>query len=73
MSDIRAIRVLNLIGKKEELLKWSEKFLAKTQRSGVKDILLGRLTIPETNHEINEEMKMYKGKTMMKIFCHTSK
>jgi gag-polypeptide of LTR copia-type len=42
------------------------KFLAKARRSGIKDILLGKLTIPKTNDEINEETD--EGKTMMKIF-----
>jgi gag-polypeptide of LTR copia-type/Zinc knuckle len=65
MSDISAIRVLNFTGKKEEWSSWSEKFLAKARRSGIKDILLGKLTIPKTNDEINEETD--EGKTMMKI------
>jgi hypothetical protein len=65
MSDISAFRVLNFTGKKEEWSTWSEKFLAKARRSGIKDILLGKLTIPKTNHEINEETD--GGKTMMKI------
>ena len=66
ISDISAIRVLNFTGKKEEWSSWSEKFLAKARRSGIKDILLGKLTIPKTNDEINEETD--EGKTMMKIF-----
>jgi hypothetical protein len=66
ISDISAIRVLNFTGEKEEWSLWSEKFLAKARRSGVKDILLGKLTIPKTNDEVNEETD--KGKTMMKIF-----
>ena len=65
MSDISAIRVLNFTGKKEEWSTWSEKFLAKARRSGIKDILLGKLTIPKTSDEINE--KTDEGKTMMKI------
>jgi hypothetical protein len=42
-------------GKKEEWLTWSEKFLAKAKRSGIKDILLGKVTIPKTDEEINEK------------------
>ena len=66
MSDISAIRVLNFTGKKEEWSTWSEKFLAKARRSGIKDVLLGKVTIPKTNEEINE--KTDEGKIMMKIF-----
>ena len=66
MSDISAIRELNFSGKKVEWSKWSEKFSAKARRSGIKDILLGKHTIPKTNDEINEETD--EGKTMMKIF-----
>ena len=66
MSDISAIRVLNFTGKKEEWSTWSEKFLAKARRSGIKDVLLGKVSIPKTNEEINE--KTDEGKIMMKIF-----
>jgi hypothetical protein len=57
MSDISAIRVLNFTGKKEEWSSWSEKFLAKARRSGIKDILLSKLTIPKTNDEMKKRMK----------------
>jgi hypothetical protein len=43
----------------------SEKFLAKERIPGIKEILLGRLTIPRTNKEINE--KTNEGKNLMKI------
>ena len=45
---------------------WSEKFLAKARRSGIKDVLLGKVTIPKTNEEINK--KTDEGKIMVKIF-----
>ena len=66
MSDISAIRILNFTGKKEEWLTWSEKFLAKARRSGIKNFLLGKVKILKTNEEINE--KTDEGKVMMKIF-----
>ena len=66
MSDISAIRVLHFTGKKEEWSTWSEKFLAKARRSGIKDVLLGKVAIPKNNEEINE--KTDEGKIMMKIF-----
>jgi hypothetical protein len=47
-------------------LTWSEKFLDKARRSGIKDILLGKLTIPKTNDEIYK--KTDEGMAMMKIF-----
>jgi hypothetical protein len=40
--------------------------LAKARKSGIKDILLGKLRITKTNDEINEETD--NGKTMMKVF-----
>jgi hypothetical protein len=65
MSAISAIRVLNYTGKKEEWLTWSEKFLAKARRSGIKDMLLGKLTIPKTNEDISK--KTDERKKMMKF------
>jgi hypothetical protein len=47
------------------LLTWSDKFLAKAKRSGIKDILLGKLTIPKINQEINDETD--EGKYKLKI------
>jgi hypothetical protein len=55
ISDSSTIRVFNFTGKKEEWSTWSEKFLAKVRRSGIRDILLSKLTIPKTNDEIDEE------------------
>jgi hypothetical protein len=51
---------------KKNYPSWSEKFLAKARRSGIKDILLGKLRITKTNDEIHEETD--NEKTMMKIF-----
>jgi hypothetical protein len=55
MSNIRSIRVLNFIGKKEEWSTRSEKFLGKTRRTDIKDIPFGEVTISKTNEDINEE------------------
>ncbi len=64
MSDLSAIRVLNFLGRKEERPTWSEKFLAKAKRSGIKDVLLGKLQIPTTSEELEE--KSEEGRRMMK-------
>jgi hypothetical protein len=64
MSDLSAIRVLNFSGRKEEWPTWSEKFLAKAKRSGIKDVLLGKLEIPKTSDELEE--KSEEGRGMMK-------
>jgi hypothetical protein len=64
MSDLRAIRVLNFLGRKEEWPTWSEKFLAKAKHSGIKDVLLGKLQIPKTPEEFEE--KSEEGRRMMK-------
>ena len=64
MSNLSAIRVLNFSGRKEEWPTWSEKFLAKAKRSGIKDVLLGKLEIPKTSDELEE--KSEEGRRMMK-------
>jgi hypothetical protein len=65
MSDISAFIVLNFTGKEEEWSTWTEKFLAKARRSGIKDILLSKVTIPNTNEEINQKIDV--GKSKLKI------
>jgi hypothetical protein len=62
MSNVSAIRVLSFTGKKEKWSTWSERFLAKTRISGTKDIFLGKVTIPNTNGEINEKTDERKPK-----------
>jgi hypothetical protein len=55
MSDIISIIV------KEEWSTWIEKLLDKARRSGIKDILLGKVTIPKTNEktdEVNSQLKI---------------
>jgi hypothetical protein len=64
MSDLSAIRVLNFSRRKEECPTWSEKFLAKAKRSGIKDVLLGKLQIPKTSEELEE--KSEEERRMMK-------
>jgi hypothetical protein len=64
MSDLSAIRVLNFSGRKEECPTWSEKFLAKAKRSGIKDVMLGNLQIPKTSEELEE--KSEEGRRMIK-------
>jgi hypothetical protein len=58
MSDISNIRVLFSTGKKEEWSTWSEKFLAKARRQGIKEILLSKDTIPWTKKEIDEKNRL---------------
>jgi hypothetical protein len=65
MSDISAVIVLNFTGKEEEWSTWTEKSLAKARRSGIKDILLSKFTIPNTNEEINQKVDV--GKSKLKI------
>jgi hypothetical protein len=65
MIGISALRVLNFTGKKEEWSTWSEKFLTKGRGLGIKDILLDKVIIPNTNEEVNE--KTDEGKSKLKI------
>jgi hypothetical protein len=70
MSDLSAIRVLHFLGRKEEWPIWREKFLAKAKRSGIKDVLLGKLQIPKTSEELEE--KSEERRRMMKMLISTS-
>jgi gag-polypeptide of LTR copia-type len=63
MTDFSAIGVLTFSGRKKEWPSWSEKFLAKAKRSGIKDVLLGRLEIPTSLDVIDE--KTEEGKRLM--------
>jgi hypothetical protein len=65
MSDLSAIRVLSFSGSKDEWPTWSEKFLAKTKRSGIKDVLLGKVLIPKSSEVFDE--KTDEGKRMLRI------
>jgi hypothetical protein len=65
MTDFSAIRVLNFSGRKEEWPSWSEKLLAKAKRSGIKDVLLGKVEIPTSLDVIDE--KTEEGKKWLQI------
>jgi hypothetical protein len=65
MTDMNAIRVIPFCGKVEELHIWSERFLVKAKSCGVKDLLLGKLSIPEVDEEINETSDIRKKKSMI--------
>jgi hypothetical protein len=65
MSDLSVIRVLSFSGSKDEWATWSEKFLAKTKRSGIKDVLLGKVLIPKSSEVFDE--KTDEGKRMLRI------
>jgi gag-polypeptide of LTR copia-type len=65
MTDFSAIWVLNFSGRKEEWPSWNEKFLAKAKRSGIKDVLLGKVEIPTNLHLIDE--KTEEGKKLLRI------
>jgi hypothetical protein len=65
MLDLSAIRVLSFSGSKDEWLTWSEKFLAKAKRSGIKDVLLGKVFIPKSSELFDE--KTDEGKRMLRI------
>jgi hypothetical protein len=48
MSDLSAIQVLSFSGSKDEWPTWSEKFLAKAKRSGIKDVfIVGKGSYPK--------------------------
>jgi gag-polypeptide of LTR copia-type len=65
MTDFSAIRVLNFSGRKEEWPSWNERFLANAKRSGIKDVLLGKVEIPTSLDVIDE--KTEEGKKLLRI------
>jgi hypothetical protein len=54
MTDSNAIRVIPFCGKVEEWPIWSEMFLAKAKCCDFKDVLLGKLSNPKMDEEIDE-------------------
>jgi hypothetical protein len=58
MTDMNAIRVIPFCGKVEEWPIWSERFLDKTKRCCFKDLLLGKLSIPKVDQDIDETSDM---------------
>ncbi len=53
MSDSKTILVVLLCGKADEWPIWSEEFLSKAKTYGFKDLLLGKLSIPRSDEELN--------------------
>jgi hypothetical protein len=62
MTDMNAIRVIPFCVKVGEWPVWSERFLAKAKRCGFKDLLLGKLSIPKVDEEIDETLEIGKKK-----------
>jgi hypothetical protein len=54
MTNLNTLRVIPFCRKVDEWPIWSEKFLAKFRRYGFKDLLLGKLSIPKTDEELDE-------------------
>jgi hypothetical protein len=63
MTDLDTIRVIPICRKVDEWPIWSERFLAKSIRFGLKDLLLGMLSIPTEDEEIDEESESGKKKS----------
>jgi hypothetical protein len=56
---------LSFSGSKDEWPTWSEKFLTKAKRSGIKDVLLGKVLILKSSEVFDE--KTDEGKRMLGI------
>jgi hypothetical protein len=65
MTAMNAIRVVPFCGKVEELLNWSERFLAKAKRCGFKDLSLGKLSISKVDEEFDETSDIGKKKSII--------
>jgi hypothetical protein len=59
VTDLNTIRVIPFCGK----VIWSERFFANSRRFGFKDLLLGKLSIPTVDEEIEEESESGKKKS----------
>jgi hypothetical protein len=59
------IRVILFTGKKGDWSAWEERFLAKARRKGFKDLLLGKVTIPDSTTIIDESTA--EGKATKKV------
>jgi hypothetical protein len=64
MTDMSTIRVIAFCGKVDEWPIWSERFLAKSRRSGFKNLLLGKLSIHTVDEEIDEGTESGKKKSI---------
>jgi hypothetical protein len=62
MTDMNTIRVIPFCDKVEE---WRKRFLAKAKRCGFKDLLLGKLSIPKVDEEIDETSEIGKKKSII--------
>jgi hypothetical protein len=62
MTDLKMIRVIPFFGKADEWSIWSEKFLSKAKRYGLKDLLLGKLSIPRSDEEFDVTSEIGKEK-----------
>jgi hypothetical protein len=65
MTDMNAIRVIPFCGKVEEWPIWSKWFLTKAKHCGFKDLLLGKLSIPKVDEEIDETSEIGKKKSII--------
>jgi hypothetical protein len=65
MTDMNAIRVIPFCSKVEEWTIWSKRILAKAKHCGFKDLLLGKLSIPKVDEEIDEMSEIGKKKSII--------
>jgi hypothetical protein len=65
MTDMNPIRVIPFCSKVEEWPIWSKRFLAKAKHCGFKNLLLGKLSIPKVDEEIDEMSDIGKKKSMI--------
>jgi hypothetical protein len=63
MTDLNTIRVIPFCRKADEWPIWSEKFLSKAKRYGLKDLLLGELSTPRSDEEFDVTSQIGKEKS----------
>jgi hypothetical protein len=65
MIDLNKIRVIPLCGKVDVWPVWSDRFFVKSRHFGFKDLLLGKLSIPAADEEIDEGSESGKKKSVI--------
>jgi hypothetical protein len=63
MTYLNTMRVIPFCGKADEWPIWSEKVLSKAKRYGLKDLLLGKLSIPRSDEEFDVTSEIGKEKS----------
>jgi len=66
-DELKIGKVITFSGKKVEWPLWSEKFLARANRKGYKNVLVGTVTVPDDHEDISLETDKDKKKQKLEL------